>query len=190
MKHAINLRPFSENDITVVWEWRNSHNVSKYMYRQSIVPYEEHEKWFHKISNDNSSEYWIIQSGKNDIGVACITNINVEHKHADWAFYIANTQTRNSGIGAYVEFQIIYTVFEKLKLNKLCCEVLAWNESVIKLHKKFGFVEEGIKREHVLINDEYQDIVCFSLLASEWEKDKSEHFSRFKRLGFFTSQPI
>ena len=28
-------------------------------------------------------------------------------------------------------------------IGKLCCEVLAFNAAVVRLHKRFGFLEEG-----------------------------------------------
>jgi RimJ/RimL family protein N-acetyltransferase len=63
-----------------------------------------------------------------------------------------------------------------LKLHKLSCEVLAFNEPVVGLHKKFGFQVEGVFRDHHKMNGDYVDIVRMGLLEREWHaiRDKFE----------------
>ena len=39
--------------------------------------------------------------------------------------------------------------FNELKINRLECEVLEFNSKVISFHKKFGFQEEGRKKQGV-----------------------------------------
>jgi len=38
------------------------------------------------------------------------------------------------------------------------CRTLSSNEKVVSLHMNFGFETEGILRQHVRINDGYEDI--------------------------------
>jgi RimJ/RimL family protein N-acetyltransferase len=65
-------------------------------------------------------------------------------------------------------------VFDELQLQKLCGEVLAFNLPVLNMHKKFGFVQEGVFRKHVLKGDDFEDVVCISILREEWEATKAE----------------
>ena len=46
------------------------------------------------------------------------------------------------------------------------------NKKVIKMHKKFGFIEEGILRESVFKNNQYYNIHYISMLKSEWANNK------------------
>ena len=59
-------------------------------------------------------------------------------------------------------------VFEELALDKLCCEVLATNEGVVKMHERYGFQVDGVLRRHVIKAGVRIDVVTMSLLRDEW----------------------
>jgi RimJ/RimL family protein N-acetyltransferase len=59
-------------------------------------------------------------------------------------------------------------VFEELGLEKLCCEVLASNDGVVKMHQRYGFQVDGVLRRHVIKNGERVDVVTMSLLRDDW----------------------
>ena len=58
--------------------------------------------------------------------------------------------------------------FVDLGLEKLCCEVLASNEGVVKMHERYGFTIDGVLRRHVVKADRRVDVVAMSLLRDEW----------------------
>ena len=72
--------------------------------------------------------------------------------------------------------------FDELKLHKLCCEVLAINTPVIKLHEKFGFKVEGILRDQYKRDDKYVDIYRLGLLADEWAEQRPKMQEKLIRL--------
>ena len=164
----ITLNKLSLNDIELVREWRNSPEVSSYMYDESHISEEQQKVWFNKINTDSSSVYWIIEYDKKKLGLASVTNINQLLKSCYWAFYLGDTSIRGAGIGAKVEYNVLRYVFEELKLNKLRCEVLMGNNKVIKMHEKFGFRREAYYREHCFKNEKPIDVVGLAMLESEW----------------------
>ena len=58
--------------------------------------------------------------------------------------------------------------FSNLKMNKLNCEVLEFNNKVISLHKKFGFEIEGKRKEHIIRKKIFHDIVLLGLSKKKW----------------------
>ena len=58
--------------------------------------------------------------------------------------------------------------FEQLNMQKLYCEVFAFNTSVIKLHQKFGFNIEGIFKQQQKVNGKFVDVYRLGILAAEW----------------------
>jgi UDP-4-amino-4,6-dideoxy-N-acetyl-beta-L-altrosamine N-acetyltransferase len=59
-----------------------------------------------------------------------------------------------------------------LGVRKVSCEVLSFNKSAITLHKKYGFLEEGILKEHIKKNGTFESIVILALFKEEWEQTK------------------
>ena len=54
--------------------------------------------------------------------------------------------------------------FNDLNLNRIQLRVLENNESAINLYKAVGFKEEGLLREVVIKNNEYQNMFIMSIL--------------------------
>lgn len=170
----IELVEIEEKDIETIRQWRNSEEVSSYMYTDSEITKENQILWFNKIKNDLSSKYWIITYNNKKLGLASLTNIDKTLSSCYWAFYLGDTSVRGAGIGGKVEYRVLNYVFENLKLHKLRCEVFVFNDKVIKMHEKFGFRREAYYREHCYKNGSYIDVVGLALLNSEWNviKDK------------------
>lgn len=168
----IKLIEVEKEHIELIRQWRNSPEVSKYMYSDEYIREEEQDKWFKKISNDQTSKYWIVEYDNKKIGVASLTQINLHFSSCYWAFYLGDTSNRGAGIGAKIEFNVLSYVFESLGLNKLRAEVFAYNDKVVKMHEKFGFRREAYYREHCPKNGKFEDVVGIGLLKSEWNQLK------------------
>lgn len=170
----IELVPLAEEDIELVREWRNSPEVSQYMYTEDTISREQQEKWFRKIQQEETSKYWMIKYDNEKIGVANLADIDKRNSKCFWGFYLGNSSIRGQGIGAKIEFNVLSYVFEELKLNKLCGEVFSFNEKVVNMHEKFGFRREGYLRKHIHKNNKFHDVVVIGLLSSEWDQVKEQ----------------
>lgn len=174
----IKLKPLQKEDLELVRTWRNSEEVNKYMYSDVNLTIEDQTKWYEKVKNDTSSRYWIIEYDGIPLGLANIVNINNVFNSCDWAFYLGDSSIRGKGIGSKVEYNVISYVFEHLNLNKLNCEVFTFNDSVIKMHEKFGFRREAYYRQHCYKNGKYHDVIRLGLLKDEWNMIKNYHYER------------
>lgn len=103
----IELMPLAGEDIEMVREWRNSPEVSQYMYTENLINKEQQEKWFKKVKEDKSSHYWIIEYNGKKLGLASISGIDHVLQSCYWAFYLGDSSVRGAGIGAKVEYNII-----------------------------------------------------------------------------------
>lgn len=164
----IKLEKLTLDDIELVRTWRNSEEVSQYMYTDSIISQEDQENWFKSIDWEKSC-YWLITYKGTKLGLASISGIDRVLSSCYWAFYLGDISVRGAGIGAKVEYKILTYVFEELKLNKLRCEVLVTNPKVIVMHEKFGFRREAYYREHCIKNGRKLDAVGLAILSSEWK---------------------
>lgn len=181
------LREIQSSDKEKVLQWRNMPEVSRFMYTDHYIAPDEHERWFKKILTDSSGKYWIIVCDDEDAGLANIYNLDHRHSRCYWAFYIARSKVRGKGVGSFVEYSVLHYVFDELNLNKLCCEVIDFNEPVINMHKKFGFKQEGLFRKHVMKENRFADVVSLAMLKSEWEVLKTDIEYSLKKKGILIS---
>ena len=174
----IEFIPLEKADLELVRNWRNSPDVSKYMYSGDYISPEQQENWFRKINSDPAQKYWLFAENGKKLGLVSVYNINSKFQTCHWAFYIGDPMGRKKGIGSKVEFKLLDYVFNELKMNKLIGEVLSFNTSVISMHEKFGFRREGYLREHIMKDGVFHDVVCIGLLRSEWEYLREYNYNR------------
>jgi len=163
--------------------WRNLPDVSKYMFTDHAISAEEHAAWFQRVTNDSSYKYWIIVCDGEDVGSIWLNDIDRRNLRCYWGFYIADPALRGKGAGSVAWHSVLNYVFEELRLNKLCGEVLAFNQVAANLHEHFGFVQEGCFRSHVCKGGTMQDVVCFGILRPEWEQRRPHIESRLRAKG-------
>jgi UDP-4-amino-4,6-dideoxy-N-acetyl-beta-L-altrosamine N-acetyltransferase len=166
------LRPIQDGEISLMLSWRNTPSVRANMYTRHEISEEEHIAWWVRTSEKHDQKYFMYESADQPLGIVGISAIDYLNSNCSWAFYSAPNAPK--GTGSKMEFLAIEYVFENLKLHKLTCEVLAFNTLVIKLHKKFGFVVEGILRHQNRYEDEYIDVYRLGLLQSDWINERSE----------------
>jgi len=167
---TVSLRKVIETDKDLLHSWRNQDHVRYNMYTSHKISLEEHYAWFDAVMSDETKIFWIIQCDGEDIGLVNLYDIDFDQSECCWAFYIGRQDQTGKGIGSSVETQILNYVFHDLKLAKLKCEVLAFNEGVIYLHKKFGFKQTGIVEARVERDGAPVDALCFEVLAEDWAR--------------------
>ncbi len=179
----IDLRDLRPDDEPVLLRWRNLPEVAGYMYSDHEITREEHAAWFSGISGDPTRSYWIIVCDDEDVGLVNLYDIDAGNSRCFWAFYLASPSVRGKGVGSWVEHWILRHVFDELRLNKLCCEVLGFNEPVLKMHGRFGFQQEGLFRQHIFKGGEAMDVVRLAILRQEWLEIRTEIEDRLRAKG-------
>lgn len=169
----IDLKEASREISFAVLTIRNEQSVRQNMYTNHEISLKEHENWLRSLSQSSNSRFFAVMRNGVVIGGVGLSGINTAHSRADWAYYISSS-VRGRGIGSALEFKFLDYVFSQEKLNKLNCEVIAWNASVVKLHKKFGFVEEGTRRAHVSRDGETSDVILLGITADEWKQTRGK----------------
>jgi len=163
------LRDVTEADSARLLGWRNMPEVARYMYSDHTIGQAEHDAWFEGMMADPARQYWIIESDGRAVGMACLYPVEkAAGPETHWAFYIAEPSERGKGIGAAVEFLVLRHVFEELGLERLHCEVFAFNEAVIRLHRKVGFRDTAHIENHSRKNGEWQAVVALAFDAADW----------------------
>jgi UDP-4-amino-4,6-dideoxy-N-acetyl-beta-L-altrosamine N-acetyltransferase len=169
----VHLRRLAAADGERVLAWRNTPEVSTYMYSDHRIGAEEHARWLASALQAGDRRFWIVEMDDVPVGLANLARIDPAASRCEWAFYLADPATRGRGLGACVEYLMLGYVFERLELNKLWCEVLIENAGVWRLHEAFGFTREAVYRDQVRKGGVFRDVVGLGLLRREWPQAKA-----------------
>lgn len=164
------LRSIADGELDLMRAWRNEPAVRANMYTQHEISREEHLTWWEKTKVRTDQKYFMYEMAGDPIGIAAFTGIDIQSKNSAWAFYASPSAPK--GTGSKMEFLMLVHAFDELQLQKLYCEVLAFNTPVIKLHQKFGFNIEGVFRQQHKVNDDFVDIYRLGILAPEWQENR------------------
>lgn len=160
------LRKMQDSDLQFVLEWRNHDDVRKNMYTCDEITFSEHQQWWAREKSNLATHLLIAEIEGVPAGVVIFTKYTGIEGTASWAFYSGDNKIR--GVGSLMEVAALKYAFEKLKIRRLECEVLAFNYPVVLFHRKFGFKVEGVKRSAYERQGEFFDIYSLAILEKEW----------------------
>lgn len=178
MLDDVALRPLREDDLEMVLEWRNSDRIREAMYTDHIIGWDEHLAWYHAAASDPRHECLVSEYKGKPVGFVSFTEINKRNETCFWTFYIGATDAIK-GLGSVMEIHAIDKMIDHHGMRKISCEVLASRTYVIAMHKKFGFVEEGVFRQHVRKGDTFDDVVRLALFSDRWPAIRASRVERF-----------
>lgn len=137
------------------------------MFTQHEISIVEHLSYIKRLQHDDRQKvYVVLRDGKSVSGCVGLSNIDFFHKKVDWAFYLA--EDARGGVGSALEFFVLDTVFTEMEMEKLNCEVLETNPSVVAMHKKFGFSEEGFRRSNIVRDGKRIGVHLLGITREEW----------------------
>lgn len=174
------LRAIKPEELELMLAWRNAPSVRANMYTRHEISLTEHLAWWARIRDRADQRYFMYEFKGEPVGIVAFNSIDTVNQNSSWAFYASPEAPK--GTGSRMEFLALNYAFAELTLHKLCCEVLAFNAPVVKLHEKFGFKVEGVLREQHHHNEHYVDIYRLGILASEWKTGRDAMLSRLLRL--------
>ena len=175
------LRNIEVCELEMIRKWRNAPEVRENMYNRHEISEEEHLMWWENKEKSTSEQYLIYVNRYDEVvGVVSFNKIDKLNANAYWGFYLSDKSRR--GDGAFAECMAIEYAYNGLDLHKLNCEVFMFNSSVIKMHKKYGFIEEGVFKENHLYEGKYIDITRLGLLKDEWSNNLHRIESKLLRI--------
>jgi UDP-4-amino-4,6-dideoxy-N-acetyl-beta-L-altrosamine N-acetyltransferase len=151
---------------------RNQEGIRKSMYTEHVIGLDEHMAWIEKLEIDTKQIVFTVFLDGLVSGIVAINAWDRQHKKSDWAFYLDSVA--RGGLGAALEFTFLNFSFDVLGLEKLNCEVIETNPNVVKMHLKFGFVEEGFRRSNVIKEGRRIGAHFLGLTKVDWYAKRDE----------------
>jgi len=156
-----------------VLKLRNQLTVRKSKFSDHLIDLNEHLSWISTLLTDNKRrEFVLLKGGNEPIGVVSVKAIDTLHKKTDLSLYVLEQE--QNGLVELLEYKIVEFVFNRMKLDKLNCEVIQTNTSALTIHKRFGFIEEGLRRSDIIKEGKRMDVYLLGLTKEDWEVKRLE----------------
>jgi UDP-4-amino-4,6-dideoxy-N-acetyl-beta-L-altrosamine N-acetyltransferase len=164
---SIRARKMRENDLKAVLRWRNHPGVRKCMLSPHEITMAEHLAWFDRSKKDDTRALLVVEEDGQMMGCVVFSNVSCAGT-ADWSFYVDPESL--AGTGRKVCAACLDFAFNELQIHKVAGHVLDFNDASILTHLRLGFRQEGVLREHRLIDGKHLDLIVFGLLSFEWRE--------------------
>lgn len=164
------FKRLKEADLEMVMRWRLQPEVAEYMFTTIDNDLQKQRQWFHKVSQDDSCRYWIIEYQNIPIGVVNLMAIDVVNQRCGAGYYIGDLKYKN--VGALVPPFLYNHVFKTMGLHKIYGEVIAHNKGILQIHAMHGYHQVGVSKDHVYKDGRFHDVVMVELLAGAWGQQK------------------
>lgn len=164
------MRKVEENDLEILMKWRNSPEVSSFLFTDITYTIERQKNWFNKNKEDKENIYFIVEdlNGKK-FGEARITNIDLKNKKCEIGAHIGEQEFKGKGLGKEIFRILTDYCFKELGMNKVYLRVFKFNEVAIHVYEKIGFKKEGILRQEILKKGKFEDVIIMCILRNEWK---------------------
>jgi UDP-4-amino-4,6-dideoxy-N-acetyl-beta-L-altrosamine N-acetyltransferase len=180
------FRDITQNDLETIRTWRNDPRVRKTMFTDHEISAQEHLAWWQRLRDDNSRKSLIFVMNQHDAGIVNFFAIEPQEKSCHWGFYLAadiNDPALMLSVWQALEQEAIDYAFKQLQCEQLICETFKFNQPVLEMHRRFGFVETG--REVRLKNGNEEEVIITALTNkdlknSQASDENNNRFTRFK----------
>jgi len=169
----VRLRPLRRSDAETSVVWRNDPVIRENLlgYRFPVTEKME-EKWFESALDDQSRlrVVFAIETIEDAvlIGFINLNQIDWIAKNCYFGISIGNKKYHGKGLAPESMRIMFRYAFDCLNLRKICLEVATFNNNAVALYNKFGFVEEGLLKEHIYLEGKYHDVILMRIFDHEF----------------------
>lgn len=175
------VRQATQADTQMIWQWRNHIDVRRWMFGQDEIALADHEKWYGKQLDHANMHLLIFEVAGEPMGFVNVTQITVDkyqtltasktksnEKTASWGFYLSPNSAKGQGLGFALGVLAIAQIFNTTDIGKITAQVLAYNTASLALHRKLGFSETGVLKQHFGVGEKVYDVVEFELKSQDF----------------------
>lgn len=161
---------------------RNEENVRKYMFNSNIISEQDHNIWLSILDKSSIKNFYCIEYEKKIIGGLGFNLLDKVNQNFDWSFY-KSQDIKMLSIGGLIELKALDYIFSKYNTNNLFCYVFKNNTKVLKLHKRFGFIETDFKNDfNIPKNISIKEVIFLHLNKDKWNTGKNMLYKKLFKL--------
>lgn len=170
------LKGISPAYMTFIFEHHSREGIMDLLGHRSEEEYNKEEfKQKNGYSTYNRSFMLFLLQDKTSgkiIGRCGIHNWNTDHNRAEVGYHMTDESYKQQGLMTEAFGAVIDYGFNVLKLHRMEALVGSQNVPSLRLMEKYGFIKEGVLREHWYSAGKYEDSLMFSKLQKEYADER------------------
>jgi RimJ/RimL family protein N-acetyltransferase len=170
-KH-VTLRAIEKNDLPLLHKWANDPTTQDIMgdiHFPSSLDFQE--TWFENLQKDKLNQRLAIEVPEQGlIGITSIIQIDWKNNHAWHGIMLGDKDIRGKGYGIDTVMATMRYAFDEMHLERLDGGMIEYNTISINLYKKLGWVEEGVRRNHLYRKGKYWDYILVGVTREDYYK--------------------
>ncbi|MCI8730197.1 MAG: GNAT family N-acetyltransferase [Lachnospiraceae bacterium] len=174
----VRLRELERKDINEINLWRNKYGLiamlgAPYRYINEEIDLKWYENYM--CRRNNTIRCAIVEETDKIQGLVSLTNIDYINRSAEFHLMIGLEENQNKGLGSFAVSEMLRHAFEDINLERVELNVLKSNDKAKYLYEKMGFVCEGERRRSIYKNGQYDNMLIYSILKSEYSNCKKRN---------------
>ena len=173
------LRPFCNEDVDRLVKLADQRRIV-----DSIIaipqPYDDRIaiSWIHETQRQfksGSGFHFAItlpEQESDAVGYVALSQIDQENEEAQLSFWIGE-EFQNQGITTEAVRALITFGVSVLGLNRICAYHMVHNTAACRVLSKVGMTKEGALRQRIRRHSQFNDVLVWSILASDWSANSS-----------------
>jgi diamine N-acetyltransferase len=174
------LRAIEESHLPVLAGWRSDGASYPFFHEFRPISLAAQAEWFAaQRGNDREMNFAVCGLDGALVGTISLMRIDRRNRRAELGrVLVGEERQRRIGLGREMTHLVLEYAFKHLNLHKVFCEVVEGNLAARELYTRFGFVEDGVLRQHVFKDGRYLDVVLLSLLERDYREAPGAHVLR------------
>lgn len=165
---SVTLRGIREDDLEKIMNWRMDPDITRYMNTNPKLTLEGQKVWLSSARQNPDVQYWLIEVDGEAAGVINLTGLSKEDGNLGWAYYVGEKRLRSIQTALALEMSMYDHALLTLGKQAVYSDVFALNAGVIQLHKICGCEVVEERKNAVLKEGVYYDVVYMRMTAESW----------------------
>lgn len=167
----IKLSSLQSKHAMILWRWINDRRIVESSAAYRPISKKEHQRWFRSVRKRGDVVIWgiFLKPTLKLIGYCQLKTIHKIYKTAELQIRLGDPKEHNKGYGTQAIQLLLNYGFKKMRLRKIYLHVLVSNPRAIHIYQKFGFVQEGILRQHACIRGKFVDVLVMGLFKNGYQ---------------------
>ena len=177
MEKTVYFRAFEEEDAELIYKWMNDDELKKLSVGVNRrMCRDEASDWVKARMRDKRDQVWWAICAKDTnlmIGYAYLADIHYINRSASYGGIVIGNKDYQDGMAWIETYLFVHEyAFERLGMNRLYGEALLKHSTTNTMRRLMYWTVEGVHRQAIYKNGEYQDVSTASLLSGEYFQHK------------------